>query len=276
MSGLRLFLEHPLFVLRRSRLVRRVLERADVPARARPRGVAFPLDVRLGPNLSLVLGRFGEAAERRYFAQLAAALDPPVFWDIGANVGLYWATFLTCRPEGRVLAVEPDPDNLACLRRSLSRTPGLRGKLVAAACADSCGRAAFGRDTFSGASGALVTTGPGFGARHYGADAPVLQVETVTLDALLQRGPAPALVKLDIEGAEVLALRGGPRLLSEVRPILLMETFVQRGALEAELARHAYTWVDAVTLAPCGESANIFAFPAEQAARWLEILQSSD
>ena len=46
---------------------------------------------------------------------------------------------------------------------------------------------------------------------------------TVTLDDLLAVSPPPDLVKIDIEGAEVLALRGATRLVRDVRPLFYVE-----------------------------------------------------
>jgi hypothetical protein len=50
-----------------------------------------------------------------------------------------------------------------------------------------------------------------------------LLVPTLTLDSLLDSQPSPDFVKIDIEGAEWMALSGSDRLLSEVRPIFYME-----------------------------------------------------
>jgi hypothetical protein len=48
------------------------------------------------------------------------------------------------------------------------------------------------------------------------------EVETVTLDGLLDRFGAPGFIKLDIEGGEVEALRAAERLLA-TKPIILCE-----------------------------------------------------
>ena len=48
-------------------------------------------------------------------------------------------------------------------------------------------------------------------------------VPTVTLDDLLDQGPAPDIIKMDIEGAEIMALQGGKRLLAEARPVFYVE-----------------------------------------------------
>jgi hypothetical protein len=45
----------------------------------------------------------------------------------------------------------------------------------------------------------------------------------VSLDGLLDISPPPAVVKIDVEGAEVSVLRGAQRLLEQIRPRILCE-----------------------------------------------------
>jgi len=50
-----------------------------------------------------------------------------------------------------------------------------------------------------------------------------LTVEAVTLDGLLERWAPPKVVKIDVEGAEALVLRGATRLLRAIRPKIICE-----------------------------------------------------
>lgn len=50
-----------------------------------------------------------------------------------------------------------------------------------------------------------------------------LSVECITLDDLLQRFRPPDLIKLDIEGAELSALKGGEKILNTIRPSIYCE-----------------------------------------------------
>lgn len=78
-----------------------------------------------------------------------------------------------------------------------------------------------------------------------------VEVETVTLDACILQKPGPpvGLVKLDIEGAELKALRGATQILQRDRPILVLEaspTWIQAfdytyQDLHAFLCAHDYT-----------------------------------
>jgi len=69
---------------------------------------------------------------------------------------------------------------------------------------------------------------------------------TVTLDWLLGWFPAPAVVKIDMEGAEALALRGAERVLGEARPRLLLEVYEQNAdEVGAILRGYGYRLFDA-------------------------------
>jgi hypothetical protein len=50
-----------------------------------------------------------------------------------------------------------------------------------------------------------------------------ITVETDRLDDVLPEGYVPDLIKIDVEGAELLVLEGGARTLAETHPLLLFE-----------------------------------------------------
>jgi hypothetical protein len=81
----------PLFALRRRRWFQRITIALDRQIRVRVAGLSFPITMRLGPNLSLVVGR--RDADYLAFGRLLAASPPRCFWDVGANVGLYGFLF---------------------------------------------------------------------------------------------------------------------------------------------------------------------------------------
>jgi len=69
---------------------------------------------------------------------------------------------------------------------------------------------------------------------------------TVTLDWLLGWFPAPAVMKIDIEGAEAWALRGAQRVLGEARPRLLLEVYEENADEVGDLLRdYGYRLFDA-------------------------------
>lgn len=173
-------------------------------------------------------------AEMSFLLSFLRADD--TFIDVGANVGTY--TLLGAGIEGvRVVAFEPDHHARAQARANLARNGWTdRADLRPEAVADQLGR---GRVTAGrGPMNRLVQGDPG-------GSAPVHDVEMTTLDYLLGAGTIDervALVKVDVEGGEVAALRGGETLLRRGRPALILEANDPPG-LEGVLRPLGYQWV---------------------------------
>lgn len=155
--------------------------------------------------------------------ELAGKLVLPgeTVWDIGANVGLFsFAAAAKAGLSGQVLAIEPDPWLGTLLRLSAaSQAPGAAPvKVLGAAISDSIGIAEFNVAS-RGRSSNFVS---GFGATQSGGSRGSFPVITVTLDWLMDCFGAPRVVKIDVEGMDLLALRGAGRVLA-LRPKLIME-----------------------------------------------------
>jgi FkbM family methyltransferase len=177
----------------------------------------------VSPDASLRWLKPGMAAfEPRLLAIIENFIRPGmVAWDIGANVGLfaYPAAHLS---RGKVVCVEPDPF-LAQLLRRTSKLPAngdLDVEILCAAIGDRDGIARLriagrGRST-SGIEGITVSS-------QHGTTREVMTVPMLALDTLLSDFPPPQFLKIDIEGAELLLLAGASRVLSEVKPIILIE-----------------------------------------------------
>ena len=136
---------------------------------------------------------------RETYAELFVSLLRPgmTVVDGGAHVGLY--TLLGSRgvgPDGTVFAVEPDRYNLAALRVNAAAAANV--EIVPRALSDSEGVTTF-YETRSTIGSSLIERN----------DAKARRVETTSIDLLLDgRDLRSLLVKLNIEGAEPLALRG--------------------------------------------------------------------
>lgn len=147
-------------------------------------------------------------------------------WDVGAHVGYHSLVFAGLGAQ--VLAFEPNQHNAARLRAHLERNPTLARNIrhLAVAVSDQDGEMAFVQsgDMKGGSSGSHLAAGlPPLAPRVYAASER-LMVPTVRMDTLIDRGErAPDVIKIDVEGAELLALQGARRLLVEKKPLLLIE-----------------------------------------------------
>jgi FkbM family methyltransferase len=117
--------------------------------------------------------------------------------DLGAHIGLTVRLWRRRFPGARVIAVEPDPDNLATARRNVAALGGDRGVefIHAAACGEP-GHVYLDRSEGNPLVYRTVARPPTAGAA---------EVEGLTMDQILERTiPAATvdLLKCDIEGAE--------------------------------------------------------------------------
>jgi FkbM family methyltransferase len=203
----------------------------------------------------------------RYLAHRMAQVDPALLklaaevvkrgdtvWDIGANLGLFsFAAAVMAGPEGRVLAVEPDTDLVGLLRRSAAGAAGTDGavgthggaglapvEILPAAISDDVSVARFNIARRNRATSHLA----GFGSAMAGGVRSTRLVPTVTLDWLAARFPAPDVVKIDVEGAELAVLAGAGQVLAD-SPAVICEVCGQNAAaVSSALAGHGYTLYD--------------------------------
>lgn len=130
--------------------------------------------------------------------------------DCGAHAG-QMATFfaLTAGPQGRVHAFEPFPQNWMQLeaQRDLNELSNLTVTRAG------IGETTVGRKAAAG-GGAIPPSGPPEGV-------PAVEIDLVPIDDFLSE--RPTFIKLDIEGAEVSALRGAQKVLRDCRPRLFIE-----------------------------------------------------
>jgi FkbM family methyltransferase len=128
-----------------------------------------------------------------------------VVYDIGANAGLY--SLIAARRAEKVVAVEPLPRNIGYLRQHLALNHFTNCSVVEGVVSDH------------------------EGTEHFEFDDPIMghiggskgfPVRCFTIDGLAERFGAPRMIKLDVEGAEALALQGASRTLAESRPIVYL------------------------------------------------------
>lgn len=181
--------------------------------RTRLRGEPFLIQLNDPCQYDLVLG----IHEPEVVEWIASDLkEGMTFVDIGPNVGYYTLLGARCvGTSGKVVALEPDPEVLAILRRNIEVNRVGNVQVVHGAASESCGRARLGRARSSSYSTGL-----------YCQDAADwIEVPRYSLDAVINELGIGAvdLVKLDVEGAELEVIEGMSEILRVNRPKVIME-----------------------------------------------------
>ena len=184
--------------------------------RARRLGVDLELDVRDNLQRTLFFTGTYEPGLVRVLRRELRAGDVVV--DVGAHVGVHAlgaARRLRDLGGGRVVAFEPAADSARAVRAAASRN-GLAVDVVEAALGEREGAVELRGDPRYGVHDAGVRS-------RFGAGKVVQRAPVTTLDAWAAATGLDRLdvVKLDIEGAEILALRGARETLRRLRPRLL-------------------------------------------------------
>ena len=203
-----------------TRLRKQPAQSSDYKATVTYEGYCITLEPTLTSITTLVLlsqGRWFEK-EIEFCRQL---LQPGmVVIDVGANVGVY--SFLAARCvgiTGRVYAIEPTPECVACLKSSV-----VDNRLdscvvpIEAAVGSQVGQVFLvfqGASVFNQIVTDIATAGRGR----------VKAVKQLTLDHLweLENQPRVDLIKIDVEGSELQVLQGSEQLLRKLEPIVMFE-----------------------------------------------------
>jgi FkbM family methyltransferase len=151
---------------------------------------------------------------------LAHYLKPgDVFYDIGANIGFF--TVLAAHLVGKsgcVYAFEPVPENAQRIRHNLKLNHFSNGTVLKKAVSVHTGK---GRLLLAQHSGGAMLSSAGTPPDFKGA----MNVNLVCIDDLVAQKilKPPALVKIDVEGAEIDVLKGMKQTIQEYKPIIIYE-----------------------------------------------------
>ena len=194
---------------------------------ALPRDASFLVQVHGGARvrmrsretlgLSTILYGPFEQAELDYLCGRVGAGSHAM--DVGANVGLYSVAIGNAvGPSGEVLAIEPLPANVECLRKNLAENGLDNVRIIAGAVAETAGEVELRlADDPAYASTEEVSESRGTGE--------VIRVQALPLDRIWEQAGKPkiSVIKLDVEGGELAALRGARMMIEAAHPLLLVE-----------------------------------------------------
>lgn len=197
----------------------------------RHRGAKMWIQLNLAPMMwDLASGAYEYWTTRLFFDLVK---EDMTVLDIGAHQGYYSILFAgLMKDTGKVLAFEPDPRNSEWLRKSIEANGYKSIELHEYALSDKEGEATFYP---AGGSGSLVHCPSGIA----GFDKPreCITVRTRTVDSTLDETHIRNvdLIKMDVEGADLLVLKGAERTLRTMNVGIVMDVDVVSYAERKEL-----------------------------------------
>lgn len=196
-------------------------------------GVLKPVRVEVEPGVSLLLDPADDIArtilvsrtsvwEPEVWAALESGLSSgAVFLDVGAHIG--YDSLKAARrvgAEGRVVAFEPNPATATMLRDNIASS-GIENIIVQEiACSDSETNLTFFDSTHGGNSGSSSLAAKNAGSADYSFTVKARPIDAVIAELGLTRVDV---LKADVEGAELLVLRGARETLRRFTPMVLLE-----------------------------------------------------
>jgi FkbM family methyltransferase len=184
-----------------------------------------------------------------------------IFYDVGANLGFFamLGAHLAGVRQGHVYAFEAAPENAEAIRHNahLNGIPNIT--VIDKAVSSHSGRGRL----------QVVEDQSWSKLEEYGEHPDteqVIDVDLVAIDDLVGSGeiPAPTLVKIDVEGAEIAVLEGMRQTITEHRPAVICELHGTHREFVTAMAEHNYRLINLEGTIPVeeeGASAHALALP---------------
>jgi len=173
----------------------------------------------------LLASLLAEQEEHIYGADDLAVRAGDVVFDCGAHIGVFSRVAVAAGAK-LVVAVEPSPLNLECLRRNMApEIAAGRVIVVPEGVWDTDGKLPFHMDPANSAGNSLLVGEKGAKPRPITIEVPLTTVDNLAARFKLERVD---FIKMDIEGAETNALRGARATIRAYRPRMAICTYHTR------------------------------------------------
>jgi FkbM family methyltransferase len=187
---------------------------------------ALPSDNVISKSLRI----YGEWAEHELSILRSFISTGATVIDVGANIGTHTLPFSRWVGSGRVISVEAQPAICEILRLNCRQNGCANVEVVSAICGEKRRHVKFRPDytsdeNFGGISFADAQSDTRLALRRWLdrlRSSVATSIPVTTLDNL-SRGRRVSFIKLDIEGMELDALRGGRELIVRCRPVIFFE-----------------------------------------------------
>lgn len=181
------------------------------------------------------LGHIRQSTHRRLLDAVAPFLPEGGFAiDAGSNIGIFTANFSRrAGASGRVIAIEMMPATAQSLRRTIALNDLRNVEVVENALSDTAGQTltvSMPDDSHFGQASIV---------RNKAGGAAALVVTTTTLDAVTADLPRVHVLKMDLEGAEAIALAGAERTL-RITDAILFEAAPGEDPVDAVLEANGF------------------------------------
>lgn len=181
-----------------------------------------------------------EPDQTAIFRKLIQEFKPDVFVDIGANIG-YYSLVAASTGVPRVLSFEPSPTLGDCLESSIRANAWQsRIELHRLAVSDKAGTVTFyvNRADHNFGLGSII-------GEHPESASQAITMSATTVDAFQsQLLGSRILMKIDVEGAELLVLEGMRRVSNSCRPWLVLEIHPADLGRLGRTAEEVLTWLE--------------------------------
>lgn len=182
------------------------------------------------------------------FQELIAANDTVI--EAGAHIGLMTQLFSKLAgKDGLVYTFEPGINNLTYLRKNISLCSFPNIVLIEKAVSNQNGTAVFYIENYTGQNNSLIPDHIGINAYNKNTtdkNKAVLEVETVTLDSFCSENNISKVdfIKVDIEGAEIMAIGGMIEMLRKYKPSFMFEVTQNSKEIFDNLKKSGYILFD--------------------------------